>query len=321
MFGIIFVHQIMSAANLRTKADARRRVYLYVDEFAKLVSTDFRFMLKEMRNFGVSLILAQQDLADLNIDEGQLLETMRNDPGIVACFGMKDATSARMLAEDLFLPQVTGLRVKYQHEKPVPWPIPKAEWVTSRTHGWGDSVGSTRGNSIVLTSSSEPSGILVTSFGDTHGTTSAGSYAASETTSLQRWVEFEKRMIQESPHFWTIDEELALFAGRIMRQTTGEVQLYYNPKRPPIPVETLAPGSKHFTPVTARADAIRRFRDYVYARMGAGNLATAEHLIEQRQQRVLSAGKLTPTVPTGIWAVDEAEIASKDPEKHRARDA
>lgn len=326
MLGVIFVHQIMSAANLRSKREARQPVYLYVDEFARIVSSDFRFMLKELRKFGVSLILAQQDLSDLQIDDGQLFETVRNDCGIKACFGMLASESARLLAEDLFLPQVSGLKLKHQHEKPVPWPVSRSDWVTS--HGSSDArVDGMNSSSSTLWSEG---GVLLTSAGMTDGRMSSSTSGSSSQTSLQRWTEFEERLIKEAPQFWTMEEELTQFAGDIMRQGKGELQFLYDEKKPPVPVRTPKPGVPPFTKVSCRSEDIRAFERFVYSRTGARDRLEVERLIEERQTRLLAdAGGEHPleiipepeSVPLGFLedGVRPSTSVLREPKKRRSR--
>jgi hypothetical protein len=293
MLGIIIIHQLINAAKHRPKGDYRKRFYLYVDEFSLIASEDFREALTGMRGFGVSVILAQQDLHDLMIeDEGKLYSSVMNNTTIKVVFGMEDAEEARKLADTIFVGQISGDKRKYEKMDRVFAPISKSGITQDVTAGSSHmSSGSQAYGSSEGRSYSDSGDELVTtrglSFSDTmsHSDTDT----TSVTTREQHWTEYEEYLVERTPVFWSLDEDLHRYTKRICRQTVGEAQLKYHPKKPTVSIKTIGPGGKLFPRVRLSPEQIDAFKGHVYRRMKALSPAQVDHLILERQEKIRGA--------------------------------
>jgi hypothetical protein len=290
MLGIIIIHQLINAAKHRPKGDYQKRFYLYVDEFSLIASDDFREALTGLRGFGVSVILAQQDLHDLMIeDEGKLYSSVMNNTTIKVVFGMEDAEEARKLADTIFVGQISGDKRKYEMTDQAFAPVSKSATVqdvttgSSQVSGGSQAYGSSEGRSY-----SDSGDELVTTKGISFSDTSSRSetFTTSVTTREQRWTEYEEYLVERTPVFWSLDEDLHRYTKRICRQTVGEAQLKYHPKKPTVSIKTIPPGKRPFAKVRVSREEIAAFKGHVYERMKALSPAQVDRLILERQERI-----------------------------------
>ena len=110
LLGALFVSKIQQAAMSRVdiSKERRQRFYLYIDEFQNFATKSFEEILSEARKYGLSIIMANQNLAQL--DFGLKASVIQN-ARVQVYFGMgrKDAED---LTKEVFL--VTGKNIKYQ---------------------------------------------------------------------------------------------------------------------------------------------------------------------------------------------------------------
>ena len=110
LLGALLVSKIQQAAISRVDItkEERRRFYLYIDEFQNFATKSFEEVLSEARKYGLSIIMANQNLAQLDFD---LKASVIQNARVQIYFGMgrKDAED---LAKEVFL--VTGKNIKYQ---------------------------------------------------------------------------------------------------------------------------------------------------------------------------------------------------------------
>lgn len=92
--------------------ERRRRFYIYVDEFQNYQTSSFEEMLAEARGYGVSLVMAHQNLAQLDIG---LRQAILANAKIRACFRVS-YEDAEIMAKEMF--RIRGDRVK---EKELVW--------------------------------------------------------------------------------------------------------------------------------------------------------------------------------------------------------
>ncbi len=91
--GMVLIAKLMSVGLTRGDVpEARRRLFhVYVDEFQSLATQNFVNMLSEARKFGISLVLANQFLSQ--IDDPRIVESVFGNVGTIASFraGLEDA--------------------------------------------------------------------------------------------------------------------------------------------------------------------------------------------------------------------------------------
>jgi hypothetical protein len=91
-FGMVFMSKLLAATMERVKQPAANRsdFYIYIDEFQNLATQNFMTLLSEGRKFGVSLILANQFLTQVN---ERIMDAIFGNVGTIVTFrlGQKDA--------------------------------------------------------------------------------------------------------------------------------------------------------------------------------------------------------------------------------------
>lgn len=90
-------HQ-MAMSRQDVAEEKRRPFYLYIDEFHHFVTPSMAQMLSGARKYGLSLILAHQDLRQLQSRSSDVLSSVLTNPGTRVCFRVGDE-DARLLAK------------------------------------------------------------------------------------------------------------------------------------------------------------------------------------------------------------------------------
>ncbi|MDP2896367.1 MAG: type IV secretion system DNA-binding domain-containing protein, partial [bacterium] len=122
VFGALLVNEFFEAARRRRK-DARGRdpkpYYLYLDEFQNFVSLDIANMLDQVRKFGLFTVLSHQRFGQL--DEN-LVDAILTNCRIKTVFGGLPPSSARLMAEDLFIGKLDPKKIKVAIYQTKFWP-------------------------------------------------------------------------------------------------------------------------------------------------------------------------------------------------------
>src|SRR5438045_4535302 len=79
-------------------ASERRPFYLYIDEFQNFVSPSMEAILSGARKYGLGLVLAHQDLRQIQSRSAEVLNSVLSNPYTRVCFRVGDH-DARTLAE------------------------------------------------------------------------------------------------------------------------------------------------------------------------------------------------------------------------------
>jgi len=108
LIGSLFMTKIRMSAFSRTDIPKEERVpfYLYIDEFQNFATKTFIDTLSEARKYGLSLIMAHQNLSQLPRD---LQDSILTNCGI-QCYFRVSRRDAEILAKEAF--ETTGLEVK-----------------------------------------------------------------------------------------------------------------------------------------------------------------------------------------------------------------
>ncbi len=96
LLGTLFVAKLHQAAQSRQNLppDQRKPFYFYIDEFQNFITPSMSSILSGARKYGLGLILAHQDLNQLERKDSELANSVLSNPAIRVCFrcGDKDAS-------------------------------------------------------------------------------------------------------------------------------------------------------------------------------------------------------------------------------------
>jgi hypothetical protein len=145
VFGALLVNEFFECARRRQK-DMRGRdpkpYYLYMDEFQSFVSIDIADMLDQVRKFGLFSILSHQRFGHL--DEN-ITDAVLTNCRIKAVFGGLPASSAQMMAQELFIRKLDPKKIKLAIYQTKFWPKEERRQVTthstnrSSSSGWNEA--------------------------------------------------------------------------------------------------------------------------------------------------------------------------------------
>lgn len=89
--GKLALFSLLNASIDRQRSGAEQhRVYLVIDEFQRLAGENFRIILEQARSFGLSVVMANQTMADLNTPSFDLRPTVRTNARVKLHFGVTD---------------------------------------------------------------------------------------------------------------------------------------------------------------------------------------------------------------------------------------
>lgn len=129
--GKLALFSLLSAAIDRQRSGAtQHRVFLVIDEFQRLVGDNFRIILEQARSFGLSVIMANQTMADLNTPTFDLRPTVRTNARVKISFGITDPSEIEELSK-LSGQEIARLRT-YSFSRSF------ASGSTNRTRGWAE---------------------------------------------------------------------------------------------------------------------------------------------------------------------------------------
>lgn len=109
LLGTFVVSKIHQAALARQAQDKRNDFFVYIDEFQHFTTPSMAHILSGARKYHVGLILAHQDLQQLQKSDAELLNTLITNAGTRICFRLGD-TDAKRMAEGFSFFDVTDLQ-------------------------------------------------------------------------------------------------------------------------------------------------------------------------------------------------------------------
>jgi len=96
LLGTFVVSKIHQAAFARQIKQERSDFFVYIDEFQHFITASMAHILSGARKYHVGLILAHQDLQQLQKSETELLNTLIANAGTRICFRLGDADAKKM---------------------------------------------------------------------------------------------------------------------------------------------------------------------------------------------------------------------------------
>jgi len=140
-FGALLTNEFFENALRRGRDELGRPplpYHLILDEFQSFVSVDIADMLDQVRKFGLFLTLSHQRFGQL--DEN-IIDAVLTNCAIKACFGGLPATSARMMAEELFISELDAKKIKVAIYQTKFWPEYRRDKVYTRGTSHASSSG------------------------------------------------------------------------------------------------------------------------------------------------------------------------------------
>lgn len=328
--GIMLIHQIYHAGLERPKKFWKTPCYVIADEFADMVCSDFKDALQKLREFGVAMILALQNIGDLRgIDPNNpdaMLNSVLQNTETKFVLKTRNYDEAVFLGRNIFGPQITGMEVKDTHTSAIPRVFEKEVTTyseaaseghtsgeySSESDGYSTSQGESHtdghGASEVLTAdelllSSGPVSSRGTS--ESHVDSSGSSFSmasssSSGTSVLDSWSrssgttksiqQWTQYDYEQVRNYRSLEESFHISAMKLAHQEPGEGYLQFSTKRPALRIRT-----ELHKEAFAREPALLDFTASIFERMGALPPAEARLIIENRRQGLLGAGRIEPT--------------------------
>lgn len=84
------LYALLSASYESIRGGKKPRTYLFIDEFQRIASANFKVILEQARSFGIGAILANQTMADLNTPDIDLRPTVQTNTRFKQCFSATD---------------------------------------------------------------------------------------------------------------------------------------------------------------------------------------------------------------------------------------
>lgn len=301
--GIMLIHQIYHAGFARPKKDWETPCYVIADEFADLVCSDFKEALQKLREFGVCLILALQNISDLRgIDPNNkdaMLNSVIQNTETKFILKTRNPDDALFLARTIFGPSITGDEVKDWRRSAVPFVEEREVRTQTRSRG-SNSAGARVEGSSSGHSESEREGVellgrrtitVMEGSNQSRLDSWALSESESETVGRQQAIRYEYDRV---PNYRPLEESFHRAAASLMQLERGNGYLLYTSSRPPIKIRTRLPDELY-----ADEQLLEQYTATTLMRMGALPPAAARLLIEQRRTKLLELDrpKLTPVRP------------------------
>jgi len=192
LLGIIIIDRLAEAARSRTDIPERkrRRMYFYIDEFHKYLCDDVALGLKELRKFGLSFVLASQNIASIRAKEGELYGAIQQGTTIKVCFSAFE-DDAKLIINELFPNYLAGdiekrrlERTFYRQRLGRAKTYTRSEMVAESDGSvggstYGDSRSDSRSMSMPFRSGGFNSAIMITTDGRTSAvSTSSGDFSS-----------------------------------------------------------------------------------------------------------------------------------------------
>ena len=109
LLGTLLVNEMFVHAQSRT-TDSPNAHLLYIDECHRFLNDDVRLVLKESRKFGLSAVLAHQNLADLHEAGSSIYHAVMTNARNKVVFGGLDYQECEVIAQELFDKEIIRLR-------------------------------------------------------------------------------------------------------------------------------------------------------------------------------------------------------------------
>lgn len=247
LLGVMLVNELTAYGVARNTESAKKRpFYVYIDEFQDYVTSDIHDLITGGRKFGMSLILAHQEQAQIEDEKIRNAVLAANTQVI---FGGTSSATAEEMAEN-----TTGLfhdlnRVKYWDERTQYKPVLRKETVrgysdtdgesdshssaTNENHGSKSGMNIDRNKHHTMTTNSQDSRSSGRSETNQRGHSNSHSQSVNET-----FVTDHEEVKEQSPRFWTLEEQNYLAKTALIKQGPREAVIQVGRQSAPARIRT-----------------------------------------------------------------------------------
>ena len=149
-FGSLLLTDLWTAARARGKREGVKPFYVYLDEFQNFVTPSIARSLDEARGYGLHMTVAQQfpqQLTDRGDYGRQLYNSIMENAASKVVFRLSHEDNLKPLAQLLFLGVMNPEEIKHKlYSTKVMGYREETRTITSRSHGWGTTAGTSMGD-------------------------------------------------------------------------------------------------------------------------------------------------------------------------------
>jgi hypothetical protein len=267
MLGIVIIDKIVQAGKSRVDIPerSRRPFYFYLDEFGQfVVSEDISIALQELRKFGVSFILAHQELEQLRQDSRKVYSAVISEPQVKMSFRIS-REDAEIMVGEFFTGMIRGDNEKRRISQTKFRPKETTRVIET------ESDSSTMMESETRNPLSPSGPITNTGYTQTSGFTRG-------VVPFYEYIPFKEDTSIED---YSIEEMTEKFIAWIKNQPNRHAQVKIG-QRAPIPIIT-----KYVKSATVRARDVQKLKEEVYGQY-ALPAYEVDRMIEERRRKFLA---------------------------------
>lgn len=188
LLGILLINELFRSAMLRNPDTNPHPFYLYIDEFAQLITPSMAHILDECRKFGLFLILAHQHLAQLKKEDDWLVASVLANCHNRFVFGGLSFEDAELLERQVYTGFTEMKQIKHTEWQTKFRPVEEERVVRSKSRnrnlGWSEMFTETAGTGTARTRS------IANAIGHSRGRSLGRSESAGEQMSLGNSLTF-----------------------------------------------------------------------------------------------------------------------------------
>jgi len=279
LLAVMLIDKIMMAAKSRVNIPVhkRRRFYAYLDEFEDYLCDDIAKGLKGLRKFGISFILAHQEVTPIKEQNIKVYSAVMANTDIKIVFSIS-REDAEIMANEIF--DLSKDEIKDEISQTKFRPRETQREIRSQGHSSGSSSSSGFAHGTIMPG--EPGNSLYMTMTDSNMDSSSSISVDSESETTVPFYEYDAFNEVSSRTFRSVEEKKERFINWI--QTLPQRRAYFYIKgvlKKPIPIKTL-----EVEEVTVRPKDVEALKERIYNKY-ALPAAEAKRQIELRKNILL----------------------------------
>lgn len=279
LLAVMLIDKIMMAAKSRVNIPVhkRRRFYAYLDEFEDYLCDDIAKGLKGLRKFGISFILAHQEVTPIKEQNIKVYSAVMANTDIKIVFSIS-REDAEIMANEIF--DLSKDEIKDEISQTKFRPRETQREIRSQGHSSGSSSSSGFAHGTIMPG--EPGNSLYMTMTDSNMDSSSSISVDSESETTVPFYEYDAFNEVSSRTFRSVEEKKERFINWI--QTLPQRRAYFYIKgvlKKPIPIKTL-----EVQEATVRPKDVEALKERIYNKY-ALPAAEAKRQIELRKNILL----------------------------------
>lgn len=259
LLGIMLLNSIYTVAKTRNwRNPYLANFFVVIDEFAQYVCHEVAYALEELRKYRCYFLLSHQHYAQLAVDNPYLAASVLGNCHSRLCFSVSYDDS-ELLSKQILLPDVNLLEVKYIQRSERYRPVSQLMELISESRATTSSESFSIGQSVSVSRSegiseaekdkeqwaanqkdsyvSRSNSSSQTQANTTNNSRSFGTAITSGISVNRSFVTTHERFIEESPTFFSLQEQVFRSAVKIVNQSIGQAYLKVLGKPQAIPLQ------------------------------------------------------------------------------------